>query len=259
MGENSPTLQSVSNALHLVLLLRAQADVGVTDAARHLGVGPSTAHRLLTTLQQHGFAEQTHGGRRYRIGPSMTMSSETQAVEHCLEVAYPLMQQLRDDSRETVHISVLAGARAKFVAAVESPLLMRVASRVGLSMPAHVSAAGKVLLAELTDDELAELYPDEELTGATDAGLHTRTALRRELARVRAEGFGRNTGESEEGLAALAVPIPRAAGRVLCSLALTGPLFRFNPDPAAGVSPRELELTTMLRHSAAQIAKQLVY
>jgi len=253
-GEGSQTLQSVSNALRLVLMLRDRTEVGVTDAARHLGVGPSTAHRLLATLQQHGFAEQTHGGRRYRLGPSMTASSDTQAIDHCAEVAHPFMQQLRDESQETVHVSVLNGARATFVAAIESPLMVRVASRVGTSIPAHASAAGKVLLAELSDEELAELYPDEELTGATRAGIRTRTALEDELRRVRADGLGRNIGESEDGLAALAVPIPRPGGRVLCSLTLTGPLARFDPG-----SPREHELCAMLRHHAGQVAKNLAY
>ncbi|MEU3269640.1 IclR family transcriptional regulator [Saccharomonospora sp. NPDC006951] len=258
-AEGVQTLQSVSNALRLIMLLRTHSDIGVTDAAGHLGVGASTAHRLLATLQQHGFVEQTHSGRRYRLGPSMTTSSDTQAIDHCVEVAYPFMQQLRDDSQETVHISVLNGAKAKFVAAIESPLMMRVASRVGLSIPAHSSAAGKVLLAQLADEELAELYPREQLSGETEAGIHTRTALLRELERVRADGYGRNIGESEEGLAALAVPIARPHARSVCSLTLTGPLFRFNSDPSAGIADREHELLTMLLGYAAQISKKLAY
>lgn len=255
----SQTLQSVSNALQILQLLRTRADVGVTDVAAHLGVGASTAHRLLATLQEHGFVEQTATGRRYRLGPSMTMSNDAQAIEHCVEVAYPFMQQLRDESLETVHIAVLVGARAKFISAIESPRQMRVASRVGLSIPAHSSAAGKVLLAELSDEDIDELYPNEELSGETEAGIHTRTALKRELERVRSAGCGRNMGESEEGLAALAVLIPRPNARPLCSLTLTGPMFRFNPDPQGGVSPREQELRAMLLKYAAQIGKELVY
>jgi DNA-binding IclR family transcriptional regulator len=255
----SQTLRSVAYALRLIKLLRTRADVGVTDAATHLGVAASTAHRLLATLQEHGFAEQTRTGRRYRLGSAMTTSSEAQAIEHCIEVGRPFMEQLRDESLETVHIAVLTGSRVDFVVAVESPRQVRVSSRVGLSIPAHSSAAGKVLLAELSDEEIDELYPVEQLTGETEVGIHTRTALKRELERVRAAGYGRNIGESEDGLAALAVPVTRPGARTLCSLTLTGPVFRFDPGAADDVSSRENELRAMLAKYAAQISKCLAY
>lgn len=255
----SQTLQSVAHALRILKLLRMRADVGVTDAATHLGVGASTAHRLLATLQEQGFVEQAPTGRRYRLGPAMTTSGDAQAIEHCIEVGRPYMEQLRDESLETVHIAVLTGARAEFVAAVESPRQVRVSSRVGLSIPAHSSAAGKVLLAELHDEELEELYPDEELSGETEAGIHTRSDLERELVHVRAVGYGRNLGESEDGLAALAVPVLRPDARTVCCLTLTGPTFRFTPAATEGGASREDQLRMMLVKYASQISRNLAY
>lgn len=250
-------LSSVANALRLLQLLRARADIGVKDAADYLQTGRSTAHRLLATLQEHGFVEQT-GARRYRLGPAMTATSTAQAIDHCIEVAQPFMEQLRDESGETVHIACLAGDRARFISSVESHRMVRAVSRNGYAAPAHCSAAGKVLLAQLTAEEFHAIYRAEGLVGGTSRALGTKSALMYELSAVRTAGYGRNMGESEEGLAALAVPIVRPDGPVLCTLTVTGPAFRFN-DVAQKVSPNETRLVALLRRFTDLISGDLAY
>lgn len=254
----SMPLKSVSNALRVLTHLQQCETSSVTELSDVLDLAPSTIHRLLATLQQHNYVEQTRG-RRYRLGGAMRLSPDAAAIEHCIEIGYPVMERLRDASGETVHISILDGARSKFVAAVESPHLMRVTSRVGLTVPAHSSAAGKVLLAELTSDQLRGLYPYEHLHQVTNVGNRTRSALERELEEVKESGYGRNFGESEVGLAALAVPIKRPAGRPLCCLTLTGPLARFDPADEGKNCTRELELKEMLVKHASQIEEKLKY
>lgn len=259
----SQTLQSVAQALRVIQLLQNHADLGVTEVASKLGIGVSTAHRLLATLLEFRFVEQLDSGRRYRLGPAMSSSGDAAAIEHCIEVGFPIMQRLRDESTETVHISVLNGQQTKFVSVIESPRTVRVTSRVGVSIPSHTAASGKILLAQLSDEELEALYPDEWLPGGTGRGLHTRTELKRELARVRERGYARNLGESEEGLAAIAVPIRRPSGRPVACLTLTGPLTRFNPDATADAtaapSARELEFLRMLTEHTAQIEQALSF
>ena len=255
----SQTLQSVGYALRILLLLRTHPVLGVTEVAAHLGIGASTAHRLLSTLQEYKFVQQTEAGRRYQLGAAMTLSTDAAAIEHCIEVGFPVMEHLRDESTETVHISVLSGTQSKFVAVIESPRMMRVTSRVGKNIPAHTSAAGKVLLAELSDVEIDELYPEEQLGQVTESSIATRAALKAELQTVRERGFAINRGESEEGLAAVAVPLRRPGGRAICCLTLTGPLTRFNPDLGGNVSAREREFLEMLFSHAAQIERELTY
>lgn len=252
----SQTLQSVGHALQVLQVLRERGPASVTELAGAVGVGPSTAHRLLATLQKHGFAEQT-AGRRYQLGPSMRLSPEAAAVEHCIQVSEPFMQRLRDRSKETVHISTLSGTMSKFVAAVESRYVMRVTARIGRDIPAHTSAAGKVLLAQLTEEQVVALYPDEALPAVTTNTLRTRTALLAELEHVREVGYGRNFEESELGLVALAVPIARPFGRPVCCLTLTGPTARFNPHGVDGVSDREREFHRMLNDEVRRIEHQL--
>lgn len=252
------TLQSVHQALRVLTLLQGVDDLGLTEIADRLGIGKSSAHRLLATMREARFVDQTPA-RRYRLGPAMSGSPEAAAMEHCVEAAKPHLRKLRDLTRETVHISMLSGTSAEFLAVCESTLMMRVASKVGESLPAHATSSGKVMLATLSEPELFALYPEEQLPAVTHRAIANRTALLAELARVQELGYGRNVSESEDGVAALAVPLHRPTGRTVCSITITGPTLRFNPEGTTDLSDTEARLLTALRACARAIECDLRY
>lgn len=253
----SQVLQSVAQALRVLTELRRSEQVGVTEIAEELGMGASTVHRILTTLQAYGYAQQTTSGRKYQLGPAMAHSGDAASIAHCVEVAQPVMLRLRDLSGETTHISVLEGTETKFLSVIESRHMLRVSSRVGRVIPAQASASGKVLLAQLTDDTIDDLFPREDFEQLTSRSPATRTAFKEELKLVREQGFGRNFGESEPDLAALAVAIHRPRGIPICAITLTGPISRFNPTGDRGVSAREMELRKLLRAAADELERRL--
>jgi DNA-binding IclR family transcriptional regulator len=253
------TLSSVRHALKILQLLRLNSALGVTEVSAALGVGGSTAHRLLTTLQSEGFVQQQDRGRKYELGPAMGGGGRTTAVEHCVEVSYPFLRDLRDKCGETVHISVLTGRETRFVAVIESNQVMRVTSRVGVRLPAHTTAAGKMQLALLDQEELLRLYPDEELPGRTDRSMRTRSQLFAQLKVARRNNYARNLSESEAGMAALAVPLHRPSGPVLCCLTVSGPESRLNPEGTAKLSNAEQRLLVMLREEARLIERHLSF
>ena len=189
----------------------------------------------------------------------MRLSPDAASIDHCIEMSEPVMRALRDVSKETVHISILSGTQARFVAAAESRHLMRVTARIGLEIPAYTSAAGKVQLAQLNEEQLLDLYPDENLAGVTLHTIRSRSALLQELEQVRQSGFGRNFEESEIGLVAFAVPISRPIGAPVCSLTLTGPTARFSADSSHGTQRREEEVRRLLQLHAAMIERTLAY
>jgi DNA-binding IclR family transcriptional regulator len=76
------TLSSVRHALRILHLLREHSELGVTEVSLALGVGGSTAHRLLGTLQSEGFVRQQGRGRKYELGPAMGGTSENAAPDY---------------------------------------------------------------------------------------------------------------------------------------------------------------------------------
>jgi DNA-binding IclR family transcriptional regulator len=120
-------------------------------------------------------------------------------------VARPVLERLNAELEETIHLGRLEGGDVHFVESIESRRALRVGSRLGRSMPAHCTSTGKVLLAQLTENELLRLYPNEELIQLTPESIDTRSELLKALADVQACGYASSVEESEEGVCSVAV------------------------------------------------------
>lgn len=220
-------IESVDNALKLLLLLGEQSQIRLSEATRYLGVASSTAHRLLAMLTYRGFVRQDPVSKVYLPGPALT--SVAFAIFGRIDVqatATPIIRSLSERLRESIHVGMLDGAGVHFVAAVEGPTAVRVASRLGRTMPAHCTSTGKVMLAQLSQQELHQLLPDDELQRITPRSIGSRTELEAELSRIRERGYAVNREESEEGVASVAVPIPTRAPGLRLALNAAAPQNR---------------------------------
>jgi DNA-binding IclR family transcriptional regulator len=196
---------SVEKALRLLLLLGARPALRVSDAASELEIARSSAHRLLTTLEQYSFARQDEATRAYVAGPALAELAYASAGRELRRLVRPHLEQLSHELGETVHLVTLEGASARFVESVECSRALRVGSRAGVAMPAHCTSAGKALLAQLTDAELRELLDAETpLVQMTPRSAATLDELTIELDAIRERGYATNVGESEDGIAAAA-------------------------------------------------------
>src|SRR5246127_972604 len=223
-------IESVDNALKLLLLLGEQPQIRLSEATRYLGVASSTAHRLLAMLTYRGFVRQDPVSKAYLPGPSLT--GVAFAIFGRIDIqrsATPIMRALSEQLRESIHVGMLDGANVHFVAAIEGPAAVRVASRLGRTLPAHCTSTGKVMLAQLSQPELRQLLPHERMRRITSRSIGSRTELEAELLRIRERGYGVNREESEEGVASVAVPIPTRAPGLRLALNAAAPQNRLRP------------------------------
>lgn len=244
-------IESVDKALRLLLLLGEQPEIRLSEATRYLGVASSTAHRLLAMLAYRGFVRQDPVSKAYLPGPALT--GVAFAIFGRLDIAgtaAPVIRPLSERLRETVHIGMLDGAAVRFVAAVEGPTAVRVASRLGRTMPAHCTSTGKVMLAQLPQPELRQLLPDETLERVTARSIGRRSTLEAELARIREQGYAVNREESEEGVASVAVAIPTRAPGLRLALNAAAPQHRLAKSHYAAVA-------AALMQAAKEIGDQL--
>ncbi len=224
-------IESVDNALKLLLEFKERESVGVSEAGEHLGVAPSTAHRLLSMLQYRGFAVQDEESRTYRPGPAL-IEIGLKAVRDMslMRQARPALERLSEQLQETVHLLIREGADVRFVDGIESARALRVTSRTGMLLPAHCTAGGKALLAELDPEALRELYPTPTLPGLTPRSVRRRADLERELVSVRQRGFATNVGESEDDVTAVGVAVRDHRGRQRAAIAVALPSVRAHPQ-----------------------------
>jgi DNA-binding IclR family transcriptional regulator len=160
------------------------------------------------------------------------------------------MRNLSEQLWESIHVGMLDGANVHFVAAVEGPAAVRVASRLGRTMPAHCTSTGKVMLAQLSEAELRQVLSHETLERITSRSIGTRTELEAELSRIRERGYAINREESEEGVASVAVPIPTRAPGLRLALNAAAPQNRLDasryPSVAAALSKAAKEIGDQL-------------
>jgi DNA-binding IclR family transcriptional regulator len=222
-------VSSVDNALTLLAALRDHPSLAVKEGAELLGVAPSTAHRLLSTLQAHGFVSQEPGTRRYAAGPRLleVALSSLERVD-VRRVARPHLVALAAEVRETISLVVAEGDQVRFIDSAEGPELVRVANRTGDVLPAHLTSAGKVMLAGFSEAELSRVYPDERLLGITEGSTRSRSQLFAELEQVRVAGYATSFEQSSMGLSSVGVPITDLHGNVLAAIAVSVPASRLD-------------------------------
>ncbi len=222
-------IESVDNALKILLLLGERSELRLTDVAEYLGVASSTAHRMLAMLLYRGFVRQDPRTKSYRPGTALT--GVAYAILQQFDVRgelRPFLERLNAELRETVHLGLLDGTTVRFIDAIESPQAVRVASRLGMSMPANSTSTGKAMLAQMTVDEVHALFPAEELAGLTDKSLRSRAELDRDLALVRKRGYAVSSEESERGVSSVAVAFAPYAAPARLAFNVASPTSRMS-------------------------------
>lgn len=214
------SLSSVANAARLLKAFAGdRQEMGVTEAARRLSLGKSTAHRLLNTLTQEGLLEQDENTGAYRLGLvvyELGRSVSTYTILH--EVCAPVMDQLRAATRGSVQVAVLDGHDVVYVDRRESPLTQRLFGRTGHRLPANVTSSGKLLLALLPPDRLDALLRAWVLEKRTEHSVDDVEVLSAQLAEIRERGWAETVNETESGVASVAAPIFNADGDVTASI-----------------------------------------
>ncbi|WP_030902820.1 IclR family transcriptional regulator [Streptomyces sp. NRRL F-5126] len=221
-------IASVDHALRAATILQMEGGATVSQMAERLGVARSTAHRVLAMLVHRDFA--VHGEDRvYRAGPVLELAAHSQSLVSRLRAAsLPHLQRVVGLLDETTNLIVRTGDTARFIASVECRQALRVGSREGMVFPAHRTTAGLILLADLSDAELEEVYAPERYRDRP-ADRPDLDRLRTELRRLRRNGFAVNKERSERGLVAVGVPVRDEAGTALAGLSVSMPSVRYDP------------------------------
>ncbi|MET9385422.1 IclR family transcriptional regulator [Streptomyces sp. NPDC002928] len=243
-------ITSVDHALRAAAMLQMEGGLTVSQVAERLGVARSTAHRLLAMLVYRDFAVQDEK-RLYRAGPVLELAAHSQSqVSRLRAAALPHLRRLVDLLQETANLTIRTGDTARFIASIECAQALRVGSREGMVFPAHRTTAGLLLLAELAEDELAQVYAAERYRDRP-GDRPDLAVLRTELARVRRSGFAVNQERSERGLVAVGVPVRAADGAALAGVSVSMPGVRYDPG-------RLQSLVATLNAAARAVEAELV-
>jgi IclR family acetate operon transcriptional repressor len=239
---------SVDNALRLLTMFRDRKRIRVSEASDALGVGRSTAHRLMAMLQYYGFVTQDPVTKSYASGPALVDIglSAVRGID-IRSYARPYLERAVAAIDETSHLLVLEGTDVLFLDGVESGRPVRSGTRTGLRCPAHATAAGKMMLSLLPPPRVHELYPSPQLESRTPKTIKTRAALEDELDRIRKQGWAEAAGENEPEIAAVAVPIGDRTLGLEGAISYAVPISRWDERTRRKLVKELLEITAVPR------------
>lgn len=245
-------VQSVTRALSLLRLM-AQGDGGVrlSDLARAAGLPVSTAHRLLTTLEQQGFAQFEPVSSGWHVGQqAFSVGMAYGRRLSFVAPALPLLRRLRDATRETANLGVLDDDHLVTVSQVESREIRRALSPPGRRVPVFSSAMGKAILASWGDDEVLALARRAGLPPLTSKSLRTPEAALHDIHRTRHRGWALDDEEFNLGMRCLAAVVWSPQGEAACAISISGAAARLTDERLAELGDRVAlaadELTRLL-------------
>jgi len=225
-------VQSIMRALAILDRL-AECDEGLTltELARSVALPPSSAHRILTTLQRHRFVRFEPATMSWLVGvQAFVVGNAFARSRDVVALAVPHLRRLMAKTGETANFFMLEGEEVICMAQVQSQQAIRAISRPGGGVEMHRSAAGKVILAHMPEAEVDRLVQGRDLPRYTEHTIVTQEALLRELDRIRQRGFSVDNEEFALGLRCIAAPVFDENGAVHAAISLAGPAVRITTN-----------------------------
>lgn len=225
-------IQVIERMMKLLDVLSYYHDpVSLKQLALETGLHPSTAHRILAAMAASGFVERAEPGT-YRLGIRLLeLGNVVKSRINIRDSAMPHMQALHERIGESVNLGVRQGDEIVYVERTSSGRSsVRVVHLVGARAPLHVTAAGKLYLADAGKDELREYARRTGLPGLTPTSITSLPALEKELDRVRRHGVAYDNEEIEQGLRCVAAPIRDDTGEIVAGLSVSAPADRYSQD-----------------------------
>jgi len=211
----------------LETLLQHNSPMSMTEISEKLGLYPSTIHRILDTLKHWGYVEQGSNNQKYQLG--LKLLELGMAKLHQIDLvkeAHPFLKELVNKCNETVHLGVLEEEEVLYLAKEESSQIIRMCSYVGKRAPLHSTALGKVLLADLSEEERRKILEQKGLPRITEKTITNKEGLEKELNRIKKQGFALDRRENEKDVCCIAAPIKNYQGKVIAAVSISSPVYR---------------------------------
>lgn len=232
---DSVIINSVDRALDVILYMYKKGrEVSVTEISNDLGVYKSTIFRTLATLQNKRFVMQDQNTGKYSLGVEFyIIGASLNNQSGLIHLVKPYAQKLNQEFNEAVNVSVLekipGGSYQSVIVYKEASYHgLNANTEVGSDNDCYCAAIGKCLLAFTPDIDFS-VYKEHKMQKFTDKTITTISGLKKELAKVRENGYAMDDEEREKGLLCIGAPI-LMNGEALAAISISGPESRMRID-----------------------------
>jgi DNA-binding IclR family transcriptional regulator len=233
----------------LSALSRHVAPVNLKQLATETRLHPSTAHRILSVMVDNRLVDRIEPGT-YRLGIRLLeLGSLVKSRINVRQEALSHMHSLHQELGETVNLSVRHDDEVVYIERTAgSSSMMRVVQIIGARAPLHITAVGKLFLAEDGPDKCAEYARRTGLPKFTDNTLTDADTLVRELDKIRRQGYAFDNEEAEKGVSCIGAGIYNDDGRLVAGLSVSAPSDRLNRAWASQVRQTAERISHAIGH-----------
>jgi len=248
----SQSIRAVERALDVLMCFTNQTpELTMTQISDLIGINKSTVHRLLATLEGKRFVERDAVTGVYKPGIRLLqMAFLTMEHNDLRRLAAPFLQNLCNQVRENVNLSILDGADVVYVDAIESTQRVKLAAAPGQRLPAFCTASGKAILAFLPEENIKRIL-ESGMPEYTQNTLTSPELFSENIRHVRELGFAISIQEFEDGINAIAAPI---CNQPIASISIAGPAYRLTRERMLEIGP---DLLVTAKNIAMEVERTL--
>lgn len=226
-AENKYILSSLDNALSILNLFIANAELSPGEVSTLSGINKSTVFRLLATLESRGFLLRNESNK-YRLGVKLfTLGQLVYSRMELVSILHPYLAKLAKATGETTHLSMMDDStHIVFLDKVVSPSLLKMDTPLGFRIYAHLTGTGKAILAFESEQTVNQYLKTAEFPSQTSHSLRNAKQLLEILDQIRADGYACDSEECEIGLTCFAAPVLDASGHPIAAISTSGPTTR---------------------------------
>lgn len=241
-AETSGT-QSIRRIFTVLEVLAAHpAGMPLQQLAAETGLAKSTAHRMLASLVELGYALQDSFTTHYRLTLKMyELASGVVNDMDVMAVARPHLDRLSRQTGEAVHLVVRDGVDVVYIYKAEAGGTMRMSSQLGLRSPLFCTGVGKAILSTLPYVEVESIWHKSQVRKLTEHTIVDFSQLKEQLKAVKRKGYAIDDEENELGIRCVALPLPGPAGQAQSAFSISSLVPHMNEERIAQLAALGLE------------------
>ena len=227
MSEKNP-IQVSDRIFRTIELLARSGPSGLLDISNELELNKSTVHRILNSLICMDYVKQDPDTSKYSLTFKISsLSNQVLSHNSLIDIARPYIQDLAEQTGETVHLVQMEGINAVYIDKVEAPHnSVRMVSMVGKTIPLYCSGVGKAILADMDDDQIRQIWEQSELHTYTANTVTDYNTFLEVIGAIRNNGYSMDNEEMEIGVRCIAVSLGCVHHKLPYAISISAPKDR---------------------------------
>lgn len=231
--KSSQTVKSADRVLDIFELFgEVEArELSLMDITRQLELPASSVFKILQNLVHRGYLDKDENGKTFRLGYKIFQIGAKYAQQTNLTTEFQYMAgQIVSEVNEAVYLAIRSDRNILYIAEKQSTHHVRFISHLGMKLPLHTTAMGKLFLSAMADDDVVQLLSEQELGLLTDRTISDLEKLVEQLQKIRRDGVAYSEGEAVQGIRCVAAPIYNANQELIAAMSISIPTTRWKED-----------------------------